>query len=261
MLENSLGKYKSDTPFSICVNKGINADVLRFLAVFSMILDHLWVTIIPGNNWMNYIGRIAFPIFAFQIAEGFIHTSNFKKYFLRLTGFAILSEIPFNLICSGEVFYPGYQNVLFTFSLSIVALWAIEKIKKSPTPKTILVSGILLVAVFLLAHFLKVDYGVAGVLTVVVFYVFKGVPFAWFLQLICLIFLNVFVFPGRPVLMKIFGEIISFPVQIFAVFSLIPIWLYNGKKRLSGKVVQYGFYLFYPLHILVLFVVRKVFFS
>lgn len=261
MFYDKLKKYSSRMPCFFEKIKVINADLLRLIAVVCMVFDHLWGTIIPDNNWMNYFGRVAFPIFAFQIAEGFLHTGNLKKYFFRLIGFAILSEIPFNLICSGEVFYPDYQNVLFTFSLGIGALWAVEKIKKSPTPKTISASGILLIFMLVIACFLKVDYGVSGVLTVVVFYIFKDVPWGWILQLISLVFLNAFVFPGRPVLMKFCGEIISFPVQLFAVFSLVPIWLYNGKKGDYGKAFQYGFYLFYPLHLLVLFVLKKGFFS
>lgn len=251
----SLREFKCNTPFPFAENSKMNVDLLRIVAIVCMTLDHLCKVLLPGNEWMNYLGRIAFPIFAFQIAEGFIHTSNLKQYFLRIVTFAFLSEIPFDLVFCGEFFYFDYQNVLFTFALSILALAVLEKIKKSPTPKTILVSGILFIAVLVVAHFFEVDYGVAGVLTVVAFYIFRTFPLAWFFQLISLIFINVFLFPGRSVLTRIFGEIISFPVQIFALFSLVPIWLYNGKKGNHGKAFQYGFYLFYPLHLLILYVV------
>ncbi len=253
----NLKKYPQNSPFLKKSFGGINVDLLRFIAVFCMLLDHAWVAVIPGNNWMNYLGRIAFPIFAFQIAEGFIHTSNLKKYFLRLFVAALLSEIPFNLLCSGEVFYPQYQNVLFNFVLGILAVFLIDRMKKDPTPKTMSVSGILLVCLLVIAEYSKVDYGIAGLLTVVAFYIFRDFPFAWILQLISLLILNIFVFSGRPFLVKIFGNIYSFHVQIFAVFSLIPIWFYNGKKGKGGKALQYGFYAFYPLHMLLLFLLSK----
>ena len=120
-------------------------------------------------------------------------------------------------------------------------------------------SGFLLIFILVVANYSHVDYGVAGVLTVVVFYLFRDFPFAWVLQLISLLILNVFVFSGRPFLVKIFGNIYSFHVQIFALFSLIPIWLYNGEKGKYGKVLQYGFYAFYPVHMLLLFFLSKVF--
>lgn len=254
-----LKKYPQNSPFSKKLFGGINADLLRFTALFCMFLDHAWVAVIPGNNWMNYLGRIAFPIFAFQIAEGFRHTSNLNRYFLRLSVFALLSEIPFNLLCSGQIFYPQYQNVLFTLVLGLFAVFLIDKMRKDPIPKTLAASGVLLIFVLVISNYFRVDYGFAGVLTVVVFYLFRDFPFAWVLQLISLLILNVFVFSGRPFLVKIFGNIYSFHVQIFALFSLIPIWLYNGKKGERGKILQYGFYAFYPVHMLLLFFLSEFF--
>ena len=77
---------------------GLTATHLRILALVLMLLDHLWGTVVPGNNWMTYVGRMAFPIFAFQAAEGYHHTHDFKGYCKRLALFALISEIPFNLM-------------------------------------------------------------------------------------------------------------------------------------------------------------------
>ncbi len=257
MVKHSLAKL-NDSPFVKKPFGGLNADVLRLTAMAFMLLDHTRVIAPEGNAWMNYVGRLAFPIFAFQISEGFIHTSDFKKYLLRLLGFAVISEIPFNVFCSSQWLFPQYQNVLFTFALSLIALWLVDRAKKEPTlPKTAGADIGVAVIVFL-AELLKVDYGGAGIVIVVAFYLFRGFPFAFLLQLATMFTVFVFFYPGRTVFFKIQDFIFSIPVQSFSLFSLLPIWLYNGKKGRAGVLLKYASYGFYPIHIAVLCIVRYV---
>ena len=110
--------------------RGIDSFTLHILAMLFMLCDHLWATLFPAQEWMTCVGRLAFPIFAFMIAEGCYYTSNVKKYMLRLFLFAIISEIPFNLIMGSSVFYPFHQNVLWTFLLGVLSIQIIEKAKK-----------------------------------------------------------------------------------------------------------------------------------
>lgn len=248
-------EFTGGAPF-LKSNAVINADLLRFTAVVCMLADHVWASLLTGNDWLNYIGRAAFPIFAFQICEGFRHTSNLKRYFLRLAVFSLVSEIPFNLFVSGKVFYPQYQNVMFTLLLGLSAIFLIQKAKENPTPIIIAATGTAIFTLFFAAHVFKVDYGVCGVATVVCFFVFSEFRFAWVFQLISLIVINVLLFPGRYVSADLFGVNVAFPVQIFALFSLVPIWFYNGKKRLKSKAFTYGFYAFYPIHMLVFAAMR-----
>ena len=106
--------------------RGIDSFTLHILAMLFMLCDHLWATLFPAQEWMTCVGRLAFPIFAFMIAEGCYYTSNVKKYMLRLFLFAIISEIPFNLIMGSSVFYPFHQNVLWTFLLGGLSIQIIE---------------------------------------------------------------------------------------------------------------------------------------
>ena len=97
--------------------KCLNASHLKIIAMVCMLIDHAWAMLVSGNLWMTCVGRIAFPIFAFQIAEGYAHTKNFKRYLLRMFLFALVSEIPYNFLSGGWWFNPFGQNVMLRFSL------------------------------------------------------------------------------------------------------------------------------------------------
>ena len=84
----------------------ISAAMLHIIAMTFMLMDHLWATLLPAQDWLTCVGRLAFPIFAFMAVEGYFHTHSFKKYILRLLLFAVLSEIPFDLMYGGTWFYP-----------------------------------------------------------------------------------------------------------------------------------------------------------
>ena len=102
--------------------KGISSFALHILAMTLMLCDHLWATLLPGQEWLTCIGRMAFPIFAFMIVEGYFHTSNVRKYILRLFAFAIISEVPFNLFYGSSVIFPFHQNVLWTFLIAVLSV-------------------------------------------------------------------------------------------------------------------------------------------
>jgi hypothetical protein len=287
--------------------KCLNANTLRLLACALMLCDHMWATVVPGNVWMTWLGRLAFPIFAFQIAEGLFHTSNFKKYAIRLLIFGIVSEIPFDLVYGSTILYPFHQNVMFTLLLGLLAIKALDNAKSkfravtaigagstpsaidnsSSTPSAIdnsgstpsaidnssstssavdtpttsrrianLALGILIAALCTLAAAITfTDYGAMGVLTIIAFYVFRDFKFAWLGQLVFMILANMIFFQGEYLPLTIAGHYFEFQTQGFAIFALIPIWLYNGKKGKTSKALQYGFYAFYPVHLLVLYLI------
>ena len=103
---------------------------LHIMAMLFMLCDHLWGTIVAGNDWLTCIGRLTFPIYAFMLVEGYFHTKNLKKYVRRLLVFAILSEIPFNLAMGSSIFYPIHQNVLWSFLIAIGLVHWNEKVKE-----------------------------------------------------------------------------------------------------------------------------------
>ena len=230
----------------------MTSNMLRALACFFMLLDHLWASLIPGNNWMTYLGRLAFPIFAFQISEGYFHTSDFRKYALRLFIFGLLSEIPFNLLYSSGMVYPFHQNVMFTLLLGLLSIRALDTARQNLCPKSILKALFIVAGCLLLSVVGFVDYSAMGVLTVILFYLLRDFPFARLAQFAAMVLLNIIVFDGMTIPVSLGSFSYDFPTQGFAVLALIPIWLYNGKKGRSSKALQYGFYAFYPVHLLIL---------
>ena len=256
MKDNIKPKLPVNSPLVKIPFGGLTSNMLRTVAVIFMLSDHIWATYMSFGNWMTYLGRMAFPIFAFQIAEGFVHTSNFKKYALRLLGFAIITEIPFNLFYSSRWFNPYHQNVLFTLLLGLLAISVIDKAKKNGTAKSIALSVLWLVLICLASVIGFVDYGFLGMITVVTFYLLRDFPFAWLAQLVAMVLINIVFFEGQVFSVEFIGKTFEIPFQGFAVFSLIPIWLYGGKKGKSSKFMQYGFYAFYPVHMLILYLIK-----
>ncbi len=238
--------------------KCISADMLKILAMVCMVLDHLWATIVPDNQWMNIVGRLTFPIFAFLIAEGYTHTSNFKKYALRLLVFGLISEIPFNFIMAGSWFFPFHQNVLFTMLLGLMCIRAIDKFKKTRTLKRGLLSALIVVGCLLLSMITFTDYGLIGVLTIIVFYVFRHFKLAWVCQAVALILMYIVFFKGQSIIIPLGSHEYFFPIQGFGVLALIPIWMYNGKRYIRSKWWQYSVYAFYPLHMALIYVIYRL---
>lgn len=238
-------------------NFELTAAVLHIIAMTLMLMDHLWATLLPTREWLTCAGRVAFPIFAFMAVEGYFHTRSFKKYILRMLLFAVLSEIPFDLMYGGTWFYPVHQNVLWTFLLSLLGVWLMKQVrKKGKTWMYLLVCVLVVLAGLVLGTLCMVDYYGAGVLTVFVFYFLHGRKWWCFLgQLAALYWLNVELLGGLMYPVQLFGMEFELCQQGLALLALIPIWLYRGRQGYHSKPFQYLCYAFYPVHMLLLVVV------
>ena len=232
---------------------------LHIIAMALMLCDHLWVTLVPGNDWLTDIGRIAFPIFAFMTVEGFFHTKDLKKYVKRLLFFALISEIPFNLVVASSVFYPLHQNVLWTFLIGIGLMWINEKAKDKKAWVRFLVGIGTVFMGFIIGLITFVDYHYAGVMTVLAFYFFRGRNWKCFLaQLLCLIYINAEILSGYEYIIEIFGREWHILRQSFAILAIIPIWLYRGKQGYYNRAVKELYYRFYPAHLIILWLIRQI---
>ena len=228
---------------------GLSGDVLKLFAMIFMLIDHMWATVSSGGMWMTALGRLAFPIFAFGIAEGYAHTSDRKAYMKRMLIWALISEIPFNLMTTGSPVFPFHQNVMFTF---LLALMAMSVFAKAVMEKKWLGGGAKLVGLAVLSVINFPDYGFFGVLTTFMFHVLRGRRFEKPLQLLMMVLIHCVWIKGLGFPVMLFGSEVFIPLQAFAVLSLIFIWLYNGEKGSFGSLYRRFGYAFYPLHMLLL---------
>lgn len=221
----------------------LNGFHLKLIAACTMFIDHMGYTLFPGVMWLRCIGRVAFPIFCFLIAEGCVHTHDRKKYALRLFVFAVLSEIPFNLMTGWAVWNPYDQNVLWTLLLGAAVCWSIDGVLKRRTAPAFVLTGAAMVAAFWLLEVFCTDYGGWGMLLVAMFYGVRRAPYGQAAKM-----------AAQAVGLAFFciGVMGGVSIELWALTALVPIWLYNGQRGFSHKAVQYGFYAFYPLHILIL---------
>ena len=245
------------------MNRNVKLDIsssgLHILAMGFMLCDHMWAMVFPAQEWLTCLGRIAYPIFAFMVVEGYTYTHNLRRYTLRMLCWAVLTEIPFNLMYGGSIFYPYHQNVLWTFLLSLLLMSLIERCRlRFKAGVAIPLSAGLAAVGFVLGYAAMTDYYGVGILTVLMFYFFRGKTWKKrLLQFLCLYLLNVKMLGGYNYIFQLFGYEVEIAQQGFALLALLPIWLYQGRQGIRNRIFQYFCYAFYPVHMLLLFVVRE----
>lgn len=221
----------------------MSGSALKVLAVLSMIVDHCAYFL--GNHdtvvyeVMRSFGRIAFPVFAFLIVEGFSHTHNRMRYFLTLLGFAIVSEVPWYLLNGND----GTHNVMFTLAIGVVAISAFDRLREHP-----ILSICSIILFSFLAWQFGSDYDWRGILMIVIFYMLQRRTIELWIER------NQINFPRQAILLIVF----TFPLMIHygtvgAIMASCVIFLYDGTRGfISGKVVKYTFYAIYPAHLLLI---------
>lgn len=228
---------------------GLSGSTLKVIALLSMFCDHgakfflryfdfTWTPFFTmGGHKVhlffvlsNVIGRIAFPLFAFLLVEGYLHTRNVKRYALNLLLFAILSTLPYNVLRNGGALHFDSLNVLFTLQLGLLAITAIDRLKGWKTFGCVM-------GCLALAYALKVDYNVLGVVMIVLLFALRNRREHQALATVASLFRG---------------------VQTTGVFlAAVPMVLYNGKRGfIHGRWGKYLFYAIYPLHLLVLCVMQ-----
>ena len=221
---------------------GISGAALKWIAVITMLIDHFAASFLnryisvtdsfdevyPLYTTCRYIGRIAFPIYIFLLIEGYQKTRNVKKYLGRMFLFSLISEIPFDLAFSYRIFDASSQNVFFTLFLGLFALYLMDlaQTKCKEKPALVFPLRLFIIAVtLLLADIFQTDYSYVGVLAILIMFEFRH----------------------KPALQMIAGCL----TELYALFGVLPVCFYNNMR---GRQMKYFFYLFYPLHLILLWI-------
>ena len=221
--------------------KGLSGSAIKWLALITMTVDHVGVLFFPNVILLRLIGRLAFPLFGYMIAEGCRYTRDKRAYLARTAGLALLCQTVY-YITAGSL----YMCILVTFSLAIVWIFAIEKVKENPSVSTYIPAGFISAAIvficvglpaFLPGTDFAIDYGLFGVVYVLAVYLGRTKNEKLLLG-------------GASLICVALSSHLPFAIQICGLFALIVLYFYNGSR---GKYnIKLFFYLYYPLHLIVL---------
>ena len=243
--------------------RGLSQEGLKLIACISMLIDHIAAIIVlrfvqtaTGETqeilrefyrFLRMMGRLAFPIYCFLLVEGAAHTHHPKGYCLRLLIAAVVAEIPFDLACFGDLTWK-HQNVMITLLLGFLMLQLLQRLPVLP------LKLMAVIPFALLAQGLHTDYGAKGILVIALFALTRELPYARAIQFVVL--WQIFS-PSHWMAFKWLHGI-SVAIKELAVIAVVPIALYSGRKITNSKAVQWAFYLFYPVHLSVLYLIDKL---
>ncbi len=218
----------------------LDVTALKLIAMICMVLDHTGNAFFPEKTWLRAIGRIAMPVFAFCVSEGFIHTGDRKRYILRMLFFGFISEVPFDLFASGKTFDLSNQNILFTFAWALTGLGCYEQI--AARERSVLrdfASAFILLAFLAGSLLFRLDYNLTATALIFVFYLLRYKT-GWVRNIS---------------VAAVYAAFRNKGVNWFGLLGFIPIFMYNGRR---GRGLKWLFYISYPAHLLLIWSITRM---
>jgi len=222
-----------------------------------MTIDHVGIILFPDIKVLRIIGRLCYPLIAFLIAYGCTKTRNISRYFLRLMMFAVWMQIAWAALgFINPALKPEFNNIFFTLAFGVLAIWIIRHLRQgspvaSGADKVFFVgfSCIMAVIVCAFAGVLQVDYGMPGVMIIILFWAMMQIKThktidKFIMPVLVLVAFNV-----------LYMAMSGWGAQWWSMLSVIFIWLFIDKKRRAHWAEKYSFYIYYPLHFVILFIV------
>lgn len=211
---------------------------LKIIALISMFIDHYGAIFQNDVDIYRIIGRIAFPIYCFLLVEGYFHTKDVKKYAQRLFIFAIISELPFDLAFYNKLGFE-HQNIFFTLFIGLVTIHFLDNEKYNNNNNN---NIIIIIISIIMSSIFSIDYGAVGIIYILSFYFTRDYTK---LKKLYVIGLTMF----------IVNLIFTTTIQQFSLLSLPIIYFYNYELGSNNKFIQKFFYVAYPLHLLLFYLV------
>ena len=215
----------------------LSGTALKLIAMISMVFDHVGDNFFPEQTWMRVIGRIALPIFAFCVAEGFCHTRDRWKYLRRMGVFALVSEIPFDLVTAHKLLEFSHQNIMLTFFWAILGLLCYEAVRKKLSKGGAVLGALVLLFFAGSSLLLGMDYNFLAVGLIFLYYLLRDKALVW----------------RHAAGMAFHALLRNKDIYWFGLLGFLFLFLYNGKK---GRGLKWLFYLFYPGHLLLIWGVK-----
>ena len=225
----------------------LSSFALRIIALVCMIIDHTGLALFPDLLLLRCIGRLSFPLYCFLLVQGYMHTRDVAAYGRRLALLAILSEIPYDLLIFGRTFSPADQNVLFSLLLGLMALYSADLLREKP-----LHAGLTVCSLCLCAMAANVSYGWLGIALCL------SMRYSLENRRRLVIGAGGFLLVYSLTLML--SGVASYwaLTSLCALFSLVPMLIYNGKKGFRHPTITFLFYAAYPVHIAALVTLRMM---
>lgn len=224
---------------------GVDGFTLKIIAITAMTIDHVGAVLYPEALWLRLIGRLAMPIFAFLLVEGYHHTASLPRYLLRLFIFALISQPIYRLA------FPQGLNIFFDLTAGLGVLWAVDRLRPW-------LQAVLLLAVCTLAIVLRFDWWHLCILTIFIYHRTRGNFPRTAIAISALFVTNAIVFAVIGPLLENSWYMTINIIHLGCILVLPLLWLYNGRR---GTDIRYFFYAWYPAHFLVLCGIKALWFA
>ena len=238
---------------------GLNAFTLRLIAFIAMTVGCAQVfTENHEVDWKTYMFYFSYTIFAFLMVEGIKHSRDRWAYFRRLVVFAVIAEIPGDLLFCGKIWDNSQQSIMLTLLIAFIIMNALDfiKVRVNNMIVTLAAAVLLCWAGTLACRFLHTELAEFGIIIACMLYICSNVTYTRIMQLICFAVIVIYITADNYLNILVDDIYYSLPDKFFALLAVILTWFYNGERGPNKLWIKVVYYLYFPLMLLVLWLIK-----